>query len=190
MRETPGKNSEQAAEFKEPAQRRGLSRFCENPRCLLTITVVAIFTAEALVMLVLPTLNSLSVYMKAIIDSSLLVVIVFPAMYFFVLKPMQANSAAIQQAADRQAKLVTELQKALDEVKTLSGLLPICSSCKKIRDDKGYWNQIEKYLHEHSNIDFTHGICPDCMKKLYPEFSDQFDPTEKKDKAISEKDKK
>ena len=65
-------------------------------------------------------------------------------------------------------KLIGELQKALAKVKTLSGLLPICSSCKKIRDDKGYWNQIETYIRERSEADFTHGICPNCAKKLYP----------------------
>jgi hypothetical protein len=64
------------------------------------------------------------------------------------------------------------LMEALAEVKTLSGLLPICSSCKKIRDDGGYWNQIEKYVQEHSGATFSHGICPDYAKKLYPEFSD------------------
>ena len=62
------------------------------------------------------------------------------------------------------------LRQALSEVKDLSGLLPICSSCKKIRDDEGYWNQIESYIKEHSEAGFTHGICPECMKKLYPEF--------------------
>ena len=53
---------------------------------------------------------------------------------------------------------------------TTSGLLPICSSCKKIRDDKGYWNQIEGYIREHSDATFSHGICPDCTKALYPEY--------------------
>jgi len=65
-------------------------------------------------------------------------------------------------------KLIGELQQALAKVKTLSGLLPICSSCKKIRDDKGYWNQIETYIRERSEADFTHGICPSCAKMLYP----------------------
>jgi PleD family two-component response regulator len=65
-------------------------------------------------------------------------------------------------------KLIVELQEALAKVKTLSGLLPICSSCKKIRDDKGYWNQIETYIRERSEADFTHGICPKCAKMLYP----------------------
>ncbi len=62
-----------------------------------------------------------------------------------------------------------ELQKALNEVKTLSGLLPICSSCKKIRDDKGYWNSVEYYIGLHTDADFTHGICPECTDALYPE---------------------
>ena len=66
--------------------------------------------------------------------------------------------------------LIRDLQRSLAEVKTLSGLLPICSSCKKIRDDKGYWNQIEAYIHEHSDATFSHGICPECTQKLYPEY--------------------
>ncbi|MBF0508980.1 MAG: response regulator [Deltaproteobacteria bacterium] len=56
------------------------------------------------------------------------------------------------------------------KVKKLSGLLPICASCKKIRDDQGYWQRIEKYIQEHSEALFTHGVCPDCVKKLYPEY--------------------
>jgi hypothetical protein len=60
-----------------------------------------------------------------------------------------------------------ELQKALSEIKTMSGLLPICASCKKIRDDKGYWNQIESYIREHSEAKFSHSICPPCAEKLY-----------------------
>ena len=72
-------------------------------------------------------------------------------------------------AQEQRDKLITELQKALSEVKTLSGLLPICSHCKKIRDDKGYWNQIESYIHEHSEAEFSHGICQECAKKYYPD---------------------
>ena len=63
-----------------------------------------------------------------------------------------------------------ELKKALSEVKNLSGLLPICASCKKIRDDKGYWNQIEEYIRDHSEAEFTHSICNECADKLYPDF--------------------
>ncbi len=63
-----------------------------------------------------------------------------------------------------------ELQEALVKVKTLSGLLPICASCKKIRDDQGYWQQVEVYIQDHSKAEFSHGLCPDCAKKLYPGF--------------------
>lgn len=68
-------------------------------------------------------------------------------------------------------KIIIELQDALAKVKTLSGLIPICASCKKIRDDKGYWNQIEAYIEEYSDAEFSHGICPECVKKIYPKFS-------------------
>jgi len=73
---------------------------------------------------------------------------------------------------DELAKRNENLEKALTKVKLLSGLLPICASCKKIRDDKGYWQQVEVYIKEHSEAEFSHGICPDCLKKLYPEFVD------------------
>jgi len=65
--------------------------------------------------------------------------------------------------------LIVELKAAFSKVKTLSGLLPICASCKKIRDDKGYWNQIELYIGSHSEAAFTHGICPECSKKALEE---------------------
>jgi len=77
-----------------------------------------------------------------------------------------------KRAEEEREKLIHELQEALAKVKTLSGMLPICASCKKIRDDKGYWNQIEAYIGDHSETEFTHTICPECMKKLYPDFAD------------------
>lgn len=69
-------------------------------------------------------------------------------------------------------KTILSLQQAIDEVKKLRGILPICASCKKIRDDKGSWSQIESYIRKHSEAEFSHGICPECVKKLYPEFID------------------
>lgn len=75
-----------------------------------------------------------------------------------------------RQVENERERLISELQKALSEVKKLSGLLPICASCKNIRDDKGYWKQIESYISDRSEAEFSHGICPDCAKKLYPEF--------------------
>ena len=70
--------------------------------------------------------------------------------------------------ADKE-KVIGDLERALNEIKTLEGILPICSSCKKIRDDQGNWKQIESYIHKHSKAEFSHGICPDCAKKLYPD---------------------
>jgi len=81
----------------------------------------------------------------------------------------EARRRAILQAKESNE----ELQEALDRVKQLSGLLPICASCKKIRDDKGYWNQIESYISKHSEAQFTHGICPECTRKMYPEYYEQ-----------------
>jgi PAS domain S-box-containing protein len=69
--------------------------------------------------------------------------------------------------------LIKKLKDAMSKVKTLSGLLPICSNCKKIRDDKGYWNQIESYISAHSEAEFSHGICQDCAKMLYPNHVDE-----------------
>lgn len=69
-------------------------------------------------------------------------------------------------------RLVQELSRALAvNMKVLSGFLPICASCKQIRDDKGHWNQIENYIRDRSEVEFSHGLCPDCAKKLYPEFA-------------------
>ena len=71
-------------------------------------------------------------------------------------------------AALERNRLIGELQEALANIKTLSGLIPICAGCKKIRDDQGYWNQVEIYVAKHSGATFTHGICPECTRKLYP----------------------
>jgi hypothetical protein len=75
-----------------------------------------------------------------------------------------------RQLRERQRVLEVKIDEAVAHIKTLRGLLPICASCKRIRDDGGYWNQIEQYVHEHTEAEFSHGICPDCMKKLYPDY--------------------
>jgi DNA repair exonuclease SbcCD ATPase subunit len=72
-----------------------------------------------------------------------------------------------------EERLIAELKQALDNVKTLRGLLPICSTCKKIRDDRGLWNRIEGYIAEHSEAELSHGICPTCLKELDPELWEQ-----------------
>ena len=93
----------------------------------------------------------------------------------------QTSSPALPDRADTAPELdvgaIEELTAALAKVKMLSGLLPICSSCKNIRDDQGYWNRLEVYIQQHSDATLTHGICPDCARRLYPEiFGDRPSP--------------
>ncbi len=76
-----------------------------------------------------------------------------------------------EREAERE-KLIAELQQASHEISTLRGILPICSHCKNIRNDKGSWDRIEAYIHQHADIEFSHGICPDCIQKQYPEIAD------------------
>jgi PAS domain S-box-containing protein len=84
---------------------------------------------------------------------------------------VKEDITARKQAEAVRDQLFQDLQDALANVKALSGLLPICASCKKIRDDKGYWSQVESYIQKHSEATFTHGICPDCIKKFYPDLA-------------------
>jgi PAS domain S-box-containing protein len=88
-----------------------------------------------------------------------------------VLQAVVRDITARKQNEVERNQLIQDLHDALANVKSLSGLLPICASCKKIRDDKGYWSQVESYVEKHSDATFTHGICPDCIKKLYPDLA-------------------
>ena len=92
---------------------------------------------------------------------------------FMVRFNTQAYRALVEHLATRAA-----LEEALANIQTLGELLPICASCKKIRDDTGYWNQIEDYISTHTETSFSHGICPDCMHRLYPEFVTESHPAE------------
>lgn len=80
---------------------------------------------------------------------------------------------AIKTHIAHEMSINTELSKALSEVKQLSGLLPICASCKKIRDEKGEWHVLEGYIQKRTDATFSHGICPDCARRLYPDFVDR-----------------
>ena len=97
--------------------------------------------------------------------------------YGYIVKPYDygelrscvAVALSKHQSAKERERLINELRKALQEVKKLSGLLPICAACKKIRDEEGGWHPIEDYIASHSEADFSHGVCPTCAQKLYPE---------------------
>jgi len=91
--------------------------------------------------------------------------------YLFKGEPSATAIVRTLRYAIERHRLRTELRQARDHIDQLRGMLPICSECKKIRDDRGYWNRIESYLSQHSDVKFSHGICPDCAKKLYPELT-------------------
>lgn len=84
------------------------------------------------------------------------------------------------QLEEERERLIQELQEALAKVKSLSGLLPMCASCKRIRDFQGYWEQVEAYISAHSDAEFSHSICPDCREKLYPELGKASDTQKSK----------
>ena len=111
-----------------------------------------------------------------LIASSLLLTAILGVALWFTLRkmalvPLEKEIELRKKTEAEREKLIKDLTEALAEVNTLSGLLPICASCKKIRDDKGYWNQIEEYIRDHSEAEFSHSICPECTKKLYPDFT-------------------
>ena len=108
------------------------------------------------------------------LDSFLIVVFLLPAIYFAAYRPMKAYIDAIRQLNSDNERALSELQTAMQEIKVLKGILPICAKCKKIRDDQGYWQQVERYISDHTDARFSHGLCQPCATLLYPEyFSDK-----------------
>ena len=117
------------------------------------------------------------VYLTAYSDESTLQRAKATEPFGYLLKPFKERelSVAIQiglyrhRMESERTQLILQLREALAQIKTMRGLLPICANCKKIRNDQGYWTQVEIYIAEHSDAEFTHGICPECLKSLYPE---------------------
>ncbi|HBI14451.1 MAG TPA: hypothetical protein DDY20_02870 [Desulfobulbaceae bacterium] len=128
---------------------------------------------EALKQVVYPDITVWQSHIVTIIFST---VCATAASFYILRKQNMLNSrlTSINIESERLKKelenTIEQLETTLSEVKTLTGLLPICASCKKIRDDKGYWNQIESYIKERSEVDFSHSICPECVDKLYSEY--------------------
>lgn len=83
---------------------------------------------------------------------------------------LEKTVGELERANIEKQRLIQELKETINEIKTLQGILPICANCKKIRDDKGYWEQVESYIQDRSEAQFSHSICPECVKKLYPDF--------------------
>ncbi|MBN1646907.1 MAG: hypothetical protein JW874_02640 [Spirochaetales bacterium] len=140
----------------------------------VVIIMASIMTGfESLKQLIKPDVSIWNSHIITIIFSTISATLVS----FFIIRKQDNLYDRLHSEKEESEKLrseleitVKELEEALQNVKTLNGLLPICAVCKKIRDDKGYWKQIEHYISEHTGADFSHCICPDCMEKLYPEY--------------------
>ena len=102
----------------------------------------------------------------------LLIVLILPMTVKLYTRQLQevidTQTCELTAVNEKQSKLIKHLQDAFSSIRTLEGLIPICASCKRIRNDNGYWEQVEEYIRQHSEANFSHGICPDCVKKLYP----------------------
>ena len=144
-------------------------RIFNRPGYLLLTTVGTIFVSEVLIMVVLQHLPPMGSFQAAIVDALFLSLTVFPSLYYIVFKPLNQLITQRQQAEAEKDKLIDELHRAMAEVKTLRGIVPICASCKKIRDDNGFWQQVEVYVSAHSDAMFSHGMCPECVEKHYPD---------------------
>jgi DNA-binding response OmpR family regulator len=84
---------------------------------------------------------------------------------------VEVGRRMVEMRSELAAKM-EQLRQAFDQIKTLKGIVPICASCKNIRDDRGFWNRVENYVRDHTEAEFSHAVCPDCMKRLYPQFKD------------------
>ena len=84
---------------------------------------------------------------------------------------VEVGRRMVEMRSELAAK-IEQLRQAVDQIKTLKGIVPICASCKNIRDDRGFWNRVENYVRDHTEAEFSHAVCPDCMARLYPQFKD------------------
>lgn len=130
-----------------------------RPFYLIAVTLAGIFGAEVAIMLLLRRMPPMPASWEALLDAILLFIVIFPLLYVFVFRPMY--------------RLIDQYGQALAEIKTLQGIIPICSECKKIRTGKQSWEQLENYISAHSEARFSHGLCAECIRKLYPEKADQ-----------------
>lgn len=146
----------------------GYKALYPSPLSLTLIVGFAVFFSELTIMWVLHFLK-FSPAMETIWDSIILTLLVIPVLYLSIYRPMARHIHTLQLIRADRERLIAELQDADEQVKTLSGLLPICAWCKKIRDPEGKWSEIEEYVQMHTDADFTHSICPECRKRNFPD---------------------
>jgi len=142
-------------------------RLFRSPARLFAVTALSIFVAEAAVMFVLSALPQIPLPAEALLDAVMLTLTVLPVLYFFFYRPLSTHMTERVKMEEGREKLIGELKTALERIKVLSGLLPVCASCKRIKDDAGGWVSMEKYISERSDAQFTHSICDVCAERLY-----------------------
>jgi len=153
--------------FKELSQE---PRIILRPAFLLGIVIFSIFFAVAFIVLILhllPGLQRHPPHIEVLSAAFSSILILFPVIYLFLFKPLKIHIRERIKIEAEQKNTISELNDALEKVKVLSGLLPICASCKRIRDNKGEWTNLEKYISERTEAEFTHSICPECEERLY-----------------------
>jgi len=136
-----------------------------SPLRLLVFTVLAIFSGEAFVMLLFVYLPVDVGPTAALLDAVVLSLFIGPILMVFLYLPMRESLERQRRVAAELRRTVGELSAAAAQIRTLKGIVPICSYCKKIRDDEGFWKQVEVYVRDHSEAEFSHGICPECLEK-------------------------
>lgn len=146
---------------------------CAHPVWQFLVMIACIFMVELLVMLLFSILPELPDEYAALIDALLLTLLLTPALYLLLLRPLRQQIESRRKTEQELHQTIAQLRLALDEVSALRGILPICSGCKKIRDDAGYWHQVEAYFSAHSGTLFSHGLCPECIDHYYPAMSNR-----------------
>ena len=132
------------------------------PGITVLITFLAVITSVAIRAIISFTTGDGKLLASEVMVATVIPLIIAPIMSVIFIGLLKQ----IDESEQKNAQLVSDLQEALAKAKTLSGLLPICASCKKIRDDAGYWHQVEVYIRDHAEVDFSHGLCPDCQDDL------------------------
>ena len=138
------------------------------------VIIVSVLVAETLIMTILhfvdmDSMSSSTHFYLVVFDGVLLCLFLTPLLLKFVYLPMRDNVKELEEVRRELKGTIQKLTVALTEVKQLRGIIPICTSCKNIRDDKGLWQKVEAYIEGHSDADFSHSMCPDCAKSFYEE---------------------
>ena len=146
---------------------RRLFRNLGTTRAAILITIWSIVLSVLIDVCIHSLHKNPPVSTLTILNAALIPALIAPPLSYFILDLLNH----LDKTERSRSQLVSELQDALLKIEVLDGLLPICASCKKIRDEDGRWHQIESYIRDRSRAEFSHGICPECAQKLYAEYS-------------------